>query len=96
MSVVLENATIEALAARPDAVAALPQILKDFGTLKSAVSGCNCDRAKRQQAQLYERVKLAMVALGEEDRQKLRGLLKTDKVIVYVLRDGRNGTKYEL
>jgi hypothetical protein len=97
MPLVIENATIDSLAGRAEVVAALPQVFKSFAGLKQKLSsGCNCDRTRKQVAQLYEQVKLAIVSLGEADRATLRGLLNADKLIVYVLRDGRNGVKYEL
>lgn len=97
MPLVIENATIDSLAGRAEVVAALPQVFRSFAGLKTKLSsGCNCDRTRKQVAQLYEQVKLALVSLGEADRATLRGFLNADKLVVYVLRDGRNGVKYEL
>ena len=92
MLVTIENATIDALAARAEVVEALPHIFQWFVTTRPTLCG-TCGSNKVKLAGMYDKVKLSILSLSETDRAKLRGFLKADKVRLFIL-NGSNGVEH--
>lgn len=88
-TVTLENATIDALAARADAVAALPQVFRNFASAVKAAGGCNCKGVRKDVSHLYARAKATVLNLDEAGLATLKALLGADAVVVYLAGPGQ-------
>lgn len=99
--VVIDNATIDRLAADRKAVERLPHLLgtvRDAAAAAGTRAGCGACRARaaREMAGIYARVKQAMTATSAQDRAALRELLGAEQLVVYLASAGGKPAAVEL
>ena len=76
------NATVDALASRPDVAAALPHLFSGLAEAKQVAAG-GCSRCNKERlARVYDRIKLAIVHLGPPHLRQLKGFLDAERIRV--------------
>lgn len=87
-NVTIENSVIDALAARPDAVAALPQVFRGFAAAVKVAGGCNCRGVRKDVSHLYARAKATIMNLDAPALDRLRALLQADTMTLHLAGPG--------